>query len=120
MEFDAFGTHIETNPDGSLLAKTASGTAISLDAEGNASINLERIKSVGLKNIIDVEAHNINTVAGSRSHYVRFLGGGEVQFAYNHKGQLIELSSTKVAISITRENELIFSRLIEEDKKIAP
>ena len=109
MEFDALGSKIKTNPDGSLSVETAAGAAITMGDDG-ISINLEEIKSVGIKNVIDVEVHQINTIVGSRSHYIRFNGGGEVKFAYNQKGQLIEFSGKNVSLNLTPENELLFSQ----------
>lgn len=114
MEFDAFGSSIKTNPDGTVSVKSSSGAAITMGDSG-ISIDLEKINSVGIKNIIDVETHSINTALGSRSHFIKFYGGGEVQFAYNQAGQLIELSSTNVSLLLTPDNELIFSRPDDTD-----
>ncbi|MDP1773865.1 MAG: hypothetical protein Q8L15_16455 [Methylobacter sp.] len=109
MEFEKFGSTIKTNPDGTLSVKSSSGAVITM-GENGISIDLEKIESVGIKNVIDVETHSINTVVGSRSHFIKFYGGGEVRFAYNQAGRLIELSSTNVILSLSPDNGLIFSR----------
>ena len=59
--------------------------AIHEDAQGNCTVDVSQLSSVGIKNIGNVERHDINTVFGSRSHVVRFVNGGVLQFAYNRK-----------------------------------
>jgi hypothetical protein len=113
MEFDAFGSTIKTNPDGTVSVQTSGGVTMTMGAEGGISMDLQKIRSVGIKNVMDVDVHSINTVVGSRSHYIRFLGGGDVKFAYNQAGQLIELSSQNVILTLTPNDELIFSRRFE-------
>jgi hypothetical protein len=110
MKFDKFGTSIETRDDGSATVRTTSGGVIDIAMDRNMTLNLETIESVGIHNLIEVETHQINHVAGSTSHFVRFYGGGEVRFAYNHQGKLIELSAENCAFSLSNKNELLFQK----------
>ena len=63
---------------------------------------------VGIKNIGNVERHDINTVFGSRSHVVRFVNGGVLQFAYNAKNELIELTASKLTMHLSKSGAAIF------------
>ena len=52
--------------------------------------------------------HRVNTILGSRSHFLRFCNGGCLQFAYNDAGQLIELSAEGLALTIKANGEFCF------------
>ena len=110
MKFDKFGASIETREDGTATVRTAAGAAIDIAKGRNVTLNLETIESVGIHNVMDVETHRINRVAGSTSHFVRFQGGGEVRFAYNNQGKLIELSAENCAFSLSNNNEILFQK----------
>jgi hypothetical protein len=110
MKFDKFGASIETREDGTATVHTAAGGVIDIAKDRNVTLNLETIESVGIHNLIEVETHLINSVAGSTSHFVRFHGGGEVRFAYNNQGKLIELSAEDCDFSLSNKNELLFQK----------
>ena len=110
MEFDKRAASIKRNSQGAVSITTTSGEVIAIDEKGSASIHLKQIKAVGIHNLADVESHNINHIVGSISHYVRFVGGGEVRFVYNASGQLIELLATKVITTVSQNNEIVFMR----------
>jgi hypothetical protein len=78
--------------------------AIHTDADGS----LDVLKCVGIKNIGLVESYQINTLFGSRSHVVCFAGGGVLQFAYNEKNELLELSAHKVQFELSLLGEAVF------------
>jgi hypothetical protein len=88
------------NPDGS---KT--GTS-----DKPVSMHIDSIKAVGVENLVDIEVHNINTVFGSVSHYIRFHGGGEVRFSYNAKGEILEFTAQRVDAQILNGERLILKR----------
>lgn len=110
MEFDGPGSSIKRNADGTVSIATATGDSIEIDGKGVACVHLKQIRSVGIHNLADVESHNINNIVGSISHYVRFVGGGEVRFVYNANGQLIELSANNVITTVSQNNEIVFMR----------
>ncbi|NKI68182.1 hypothetical protein GN109_02015 [Collimonas pratensis] len=101
------------NPDGSYSYTLSHGGKAEVDPEGNIAATLPAIKSVGVTNLADVETHAIHTVMGSTSHYIRFHGGGEVNFAYSHAGQLIELSAYHVEARANQEGAVFFSQYDE-------
>ena len=108
MEFDAFGNKISLKDDGTTSVITKAGSAIEIDANGCIKANLSSIKSVGIHNLIDVQTYNMTIAAGMTSHFVRFRDGGEVSFAYNDAGKLVNFSATKVAFTLRKGNELLF------------
>ena len=110
MKFEARGAAVTVNPDGSVAISTHSGELIDIGKEGETSIGLKKISSVGIYNLMEVENHAITNIVGSVSHYVRFFGGGEVRFAYNNSGQLIELAATNVIATVSSESEIMFKR----------
>jgi hypothetical protein len=78
------------------------------DANGKYTFHVGQLSSVGIKNIGNVERHDINTVFGSRSHVVRFVNGGVLQFAYNAKNELIELTASKLTMHLSKSGAAIF------------
>lgn len=66
------------------------------------------VKAVGIRDIAQVVEHRINTILGSRSHFLRFGNGGCLQFAYNDAGQLIELSAEGLTLTIKANSEYCF------------
>lgn len=115
MEFDKYGSSVKHNANGTVSISTLDGDAIEIDENGRANVNLRSVGAVGIHNLADVEAHNINSIVGSISHYVRFVGGGEVKFVYNASGQLIELSASNVVTTISKNNEIVFMRKKTEE-----
>lgn len=109
-ERKASGASIESRDDGTATVRTVGGGVIDVDKDRNVKLELAAIESVGIHNVIEVESHQINRVLGSTSHYVRFHGGGEVRFAYNDQGKLIELSARDCGFSLSNKNELLFHR----------
>jgi hypothetical protein len=105
---ESFISSIEQGKDGSATLRTATGGTMQVDKERNVTLDLETITAVGIRDLSEVETHRINRVMGSISHFVRFHGGGEVRFAYNHEGKLIELSAQNCGFSLSARNELLF------------
>jgi hypothetical protein len=85
------------------------------DAQGKTTFDVGQIKSVGIKNIGNVQSHQINTLFGSRSHVVHFVNGGVLQFAYNAKNELIELAGAKLTLHMSRLQlgEVLFDVYVE-------
>jgi hypothetical protein len=63
-----------------------------------------------VENICDIEEHCINRFYNSVSHFIKFIGGGEVKFAFNTSGNIMELIGTDIAVTITNGDRLIFKR----------
>ena len=98
-----------------------SGTTF-INSSGGLTIDLpQTIESVGIKNLTEVAEHHITTIVGSRSHLVRFNNGGELHFAYNGLGQLIELSAQDLTATVSMGKTLSFAIPSEasHDKAVA-
>jgi hypothetical protein len=73
---------------------------------------VETIKKVGVSNLCDIESHTITHIANSTSHYIRFVGGSDLRFAFTDKGELLELSGHCINFSITESGEVDVSPYI--------
>lgn len=95
------------HPGGNVTVSRQNGDRFTLGKDG-IHVDLSVVRAVGIKRLDEVESHTVNDFAGSRSHVVRFVNGALLQYAYNSAGQLIELSSLKLACSLSNNNELLF------------
>ena len=79
--------------------------------EGNRTLQipLDEIRAVQVDDLAQVLDHRIAPSMGSTSHVVRFVGGGELRYVYNSRGQVIELSSGGVHASVSPERVMSFS-----------
>jgi hypothetical protein len=91
-------------------AEPALRMVASLD-EGHRTLQipLDEIRAVQVDDLAQVVDHRIVRIMGSTSHVVRFVGGGELRYVYNSRGQVIELSSSGVHASVSPERVVIFS-----------
>jgi hypothetical protein len=98
---------IEHDANGGMTLRLADGGIFSVDENGCANGSVPHAISVGVLDLAEIESHAINTIAGSRSHVVRFRNGGLLQYAYNDAGQLITLSSDKLNSQLSRGSQKI-------------
>lgn len=84
------------------------GSMVSMGCDGSRELFLMNLKSVGIRNLSEIETYNINAIANSISHYVKFAGGGELWFAYGCTGQLIDLNWKQLDWILGPGNELAF------------
>ncbi|MEQ5724261.1 hypothetical protein ABN356_02780 [Providencia rettgeri] len=71
------------------------------------SINIKKILSIGIENIIDVESHNINKLYGSTSHFIKFKNGGHVELSYNEDGKLLDFSIHNLKTIVRDGNRIL-------------
>lgn len=76
-------------------------------SEGSICTEMPAITRVGLHNLCEVQSHEITRIVGSTSHTVRFHDGGFVQFAYNDRGALIELSGWHFAARMHKDGTIV-------------
>ena len=76
-------------------------------SEGQLVAELPLITSVGLCNLCEVRSHDVVHIAGMASHHVRFLDGGELRFAYNERGDLIELYARGVSVALAKDGRVM-------------
>jgi len=70
--------------------------AVIEDGSGASQVSLDEIRAVRVEDLSQVLEHRIARIVGSTSHVIRFIGGGELRYAYNNRGQVIELSATGI------------------------
>jgi hypothetical protein len=75
--------------------------------DGALVSQLPILASVGVGNLAEISAHDIVRVAQLTSHTMRFFDGGLLRFAYNDRGQLIELAGQHVHMSIDKEGHVL-------------
>ncbi|MGZ3241370.1 MAG: hypothetical protein ACXWJK_14030 [Burkholderiaceae bacterium] len=111
MEAHSHNYKVQKHHDGSITVGLRDGSIVELGADGNISATLPVITAVGIKNLGEVESHAITTIAGSRSHVVKFTNGGLLQFAFNNQSEIIELSASKLQGMLVNGNEMVYSML---------
>ena len=79
------------------------------DGHRTAQIPLDEVRAIQVDDLAQVLDHRIARIMGSTSHVVRFIGGGELHYVYNSRGQVIELSSSGVHASVSPERVVSFS-----------
>jgi hypothetical protein len=103
-------TRLTLHPEGKPATVFTEGDTTFVRAQGGLRVDIpEIITSVGISNLTEVTEHTITTVVGSRSHLLRFTNGGELRFAYNSLGQLIELRSRDLAANIAPGNVITYA-----------
>ena len=81
------------------------------DGSGISQISLDEIRAVRVEDLSQVLEHRIARILGSTSHVVRFIGGGELRYAYNSRGQVIELSASGVKGAVSPNRVVTFGAL---------
>ena len=90
-------------------AESALRMVASLDEDHHTvQILLDESRAVQVDDLAQVLDHRIARIVGSTSQVVRFIGGGELRYAHNSRGQVIELSSSGVRASVSRERVVKF------------
>ena len=81
------------------------------DGSGTSQVSLDEIRAVRVEDLSQVLEHRIARIVGSTSHVIRFIGGGELRYAYNSRGQVIELSATGVKGAVSPNRVVTFGAL---------
>jgi hypothetical protein len=100
----------QIKPEGPLEITISPDGSVSANSEGALELNFDKIKSVGVENIIDVETYSITRVARSTSHFVKFFGGGEVILAYSDQGRILDFSTKDVQLAVAGGDKLMIRR----------
>lgn len=103
-------------PEGQMTIKIESDGTISSSSDKPLEINLQNIEAVGIENVVDVESYEISRLFNSVSHFIKFFGGGEVKFAYNQQGELLEFSAHQVTLSIKNGERIVLKKASENNK----
>ena len=66
------------------------------DGCATSDVSLDEIRAVRVEDLSQVLDHRIARTLGGTSHVIGFIGGGELRYAYNDRGEVIELSATGI------------------------
>ena len=103
-------TRLTLHPKGKPAIVFTEGDSTFIRAQGGLHVEIpEIIASVGISNLTEVTEHQITAILGSRSHLLRFANGGELRYAYNSLGQLIELRSRDLTANIAPGNVITYA-----------
>lgn len=81
------------------------------DGNGTSQVSLDEIRAVRVEDLSQVLEHRIARIVGSTSHVIRFIGGGELRYAYNNRGEVIELSATGIRGAVSPGRIVTFGAL---------
>ncbi len=81
------------------------------DGSGISQVSLDEIRAVRVEDLSHVLEHRIARIMGSTSHVIRFIGGGELRYAYNSRGQVIELTATGIKGAVSPNRIATFGAL---------
>ncbi|MET3133622.1 hypothetical protein AAKU55_003912 [Oxalobacteraceae bacterium GrIS 1.11] len=101
---------VERHPDGSVTVRLQNGDSFAIK-EDSICADVSAVSSVGIKHLDEVASHIVNDIAQSRSHVIRFVNGGLLQYAYNSAGELIGLSARNLGCRLSSNNELLFYQI---------
>jgi len=81
------------------------GWSLQHDDDGYVA-RVPQIRVVGISDLSSIESYAVNRIANSTSHYVRFLNGGDLRFAYSDRGELLELSGHRIRFTISEDGRV--------------
>jgi hypothetical protein len=79
------------------------------DGQRRLQVALDEIALVRVENMAEVVEYRIARGADSTSHVIRFVGGGELRYAFDRRGQVVELQSSGVRASLSAERIMSFA-----------
>lgn len=98
--------HIRVESDQQLSSHREAGK-LHLYSEGQITVKLSGIRSVDVHGITDLETHQITRAFDSVSHFLRFANSGEVRFAYNAAGALLEFLVNDVEVDVIGGDRIV-------------
>lgn len=90
------------------------GYGVACVSRVSLAATLKRVASVSA-DFAHIEHHEIVRVAGLTTHYVRLIGGGTLHYAYNHRGQLVEIDVNGVFVAVTKDRRVTVRPLVRSD-----
>ena len=89
-----------TRPDGATMVMR----------EGGVTIENIVPKSIGIRNLSEIESFAVRTQDQTRIYRVDFFGGGHVEVTYAQDGQVMEVTGQNLIHSLSKDNEIIVSQ----------
>lgn len=105
----AFGNIIEC-VDGGIKVTRPDGSTMTLDKDGKTTIEDLTPKSIGIKDLAEIELYTVTVSDQSRIHRIDFVNGGNCEVSYTPSGTFSSLSGSNVQQSINKDNEILISQ----------
>ena len=99
--------HIESDRE---LTSHREAGKLHLYSEGRMNVRLSGLRRVDVHGITDLETHQITRAFDSVSHFLRFANGGEVRFAYNAAGALLEFVANDVEVGVIGGDRVVLGQ----------
>lgn len=87
--------------------------SVTVDEQGYVAFDLYRAPGIGIADMAEIVDFRIAAIAGSISYHVRFCNGGELNYAFNRKGELLDLWGRHVSFTASPEGGFLFRALGE-------
>jgi len=87
------------------------GITVEHDGADHVTLNLDCIREIGVASLTEVLSHEVVLVAGLVSHSIKLINGGQVNFAFNQAGQVVELSGVRAQFHMTTNHSLTIRAL---------
>ena len=89
-----------TRPDGATISMI----------DGEITIENPVPKSVGIRDLSEIESFAVRTVNQTRIYRVDFLGDGHVEVTYSQDGKVLGVTGRNVNQTLNKDNEIICSQ----------
>jgi len=118
VQLDDEGNFIEAHSHGSFVEKIEGGMRLTRPdgvtvsvIDGNVTLENLIPNSVGVRDLSEIESFAVRTVDKIRIYRIDFLSGGHVEVTYSKDDQVMEFTGRNFKQTLTKDNEIIVSRL---------
>lgn len=108
-----FGTHfgsVAEKIEGGMKITRPDGVTMIMHDGGGVTIENLIPKSVGIRDVSEIESFAVRTVEQTRICRIDFFGGGHVEIAYSQDGQVMGVNGQNLKQTITKDDEVIVSQ----------
>ena len=117
IQLDHDGNFIEAHSYGNFVKRIEGGVRVTRPdgvtismIDGDITIENLVAKSVGIRDLSEIESFEMRTVNETRIYRMDFLGCGHVEVTYLQDGQLLGVTGQNLKQTIMRDHEVIFSQ----------
>ena len=107
-EAHSYGNFVE-KIEGGVRVFRPDGVTISI-VDGDITMEHLIPKSVGIRDISEVESLTVRTVDETRIYRVEFFEGGHIEVVYSQEGDVMEFTGQNVSQTLSQNNDLMISR----------
>ena len=105
----AFGNLMEKTADGMRITRP-DGSTMTIHDDGSISVDNLIPKSVGIRDLSEIESYTIQNSAQGQLHKILFVNGGSLEVIYTNEGKFASLSGQNIQQTVTNDNEIFLSQ----------